>query len=461
MKVSKTTIRKKIFFSHISIILIFLSLTFISFNLCLNFYINKQSKRSLGTAGELIKSSIVNHSNDLNTKQINKNLNQIKSFLDIKYLIIGQDQQLIYPEEKGNEEYNSIKDSLISSISEKQWFKSEKVKNSVFYFNALGKKYQARVFPLKLSNTINYLIVYCDSIKTSKFIETVNILLLIVLILTALIAVLISNNVSKKISNPISQLINYAKKIGDRQYRTEFIECDNKDEVGQLAKTMQLMGQKLFTYDNTMKSFIQNASHELRTPLMSIQGYAEGIKYGVVDEEDKAIDIIIEETKRLSSLVEDLLYLSKVETMQDDIDLEELDLQYIIQSSIERVSGIALKNEKVINFLPNDSNIIIKGDREKLTRVLINILSNCLRYCKKNIDVTLKKEDSNIIIIIQDDGCGFDEQDICNVFNRFYKGKGGNYGLGLTIAKSIIENHGGNITAQNNSNGGAQFIITL
>ncbi|WP_027625695.1 HAMP domain-containing sensor histidine kinase [Clostridium lundense] len=404
---------------------------------------------------------MIKYSNHLNVNQINEDLDQIQSFLDIKYLVIGPEQQLIYPEEKINEEYNSIKNALISSISEKQWFKSEKIKSSDFYFNALGKKYQARVFPLKLSNSVNYLIIYCDLIKTSKFIETVNILLLIILIITAVIAILISNNVSKKISSPISQLINYAKKIGNRQYDAEFIQCDSKDEVGELSHTMHLMVQKLVTYDNTVKSFIQNASHELRTPLMSIQGYAEGIKYGVVDSEAIAIDIIIEETNRLSKLVEDLLYLSKIESIKEHLNFEELDIQYVIQNSIEKVSGIALKNKKAINFLPIKNSIVIKGDQEKLTRAIINILGNCLRYCKKNIDIILKNEDSKIIIIIEDDGCGFDEESICNIFDRFYKGKNGNFGLGLTISKSIIEKHGGNIVAQNITNGGAQFKISF
>ncbi len=136
-------------------------------------------------------------------------------------------------------------------------------------------------------------------------------MLLLILLVTALIASIISNNVSTKISYPIYKLIAYAKKIGERKYDTDF-EKYNDDEIGELANTMNSMAQKLSAYDNTIKTFLQNASHELRTPLMSIQGYAEGIKYGVVDEEEKAIDIIIEESTRLSELVNALLYLSKI-----------------------------------------------------------------------------------------------------------------------------------------------------
>ena len=351
----------------------------------------------------------------------------------------------------------------MSVISEKKGLLSKNSKKSVFYFNASGRKYAAIVYPLKLSNktkNVN-LIVYSDLFKSKGFVNIVNDILLLILVIMAIISVIISNNVSKKISRPISLLSNYAKKIGERQYQTEFTDYDEDDEIGQLAETMQSMTEKLYNYDNTMKGFMQNASHELRTPLMSIQGYAEGIKYGVVDEQDKAVDIIIEESKRLSDLVEDLLYLSKIEAMQDKLNLEEINVEYMIKSSIERINGIAVKDKKAIKFSTKDNSTIIIGDEEKLTRAIINILGNCLRYCSENIEVILKNEGTKTIIIIEDDGPGFEEKDLDNIFERFFKGKGGNYGLGLAITKSIIEKHDGNITAENSTKGGARFIITL
>lgn len=113
----------------------------------------------------------------------------------------------------------------------------------------------------------------------------------------------------------------------------------NDDEIGQLAETMHSMAQKLSAYDNTMKTFMQNASHELRTPLMSIQGYAEGIKYGVVKDQDKAVDIVIEESKRLSQLVEDLLYLSKLDAFQEKMNFEKISAEDMIRSIIEKHDG--------------------------------------------------------------------------------------------------------------------------
>ncbi|MBU3127845.1 HAMP domain-containing histidine kinase [Clostridium tagluense] len=477
MKTSKNTIRKQIFFSHITVITMSLLLTFVSFNLYLNFYVEKQTSKQLIEVAKYIEKSMLEASMDWNDIQkfktasntdknlsiINKDLKNTESFLATNYAIIGANMDLIYPEKRNNEEYTFVQNNIMSIISKKKGLLLEDSKKPVFYFNASERKYVAIVHHLKLSNktkNVN-LVVYSDLFKSKGFIKIVNDILLLILIIMIISSVITSKNVSKKISRIILLLSNYAKKIGERQYSTEFIEYNKNYEIAKFAETMQSMTKKLYTYDRTMKGFMQNASHELRTPLMSIQGYAEGIKYGVVDEQDKAIDIIIEESKRLSNLVEELLYLSKIEVMQCELNLEEINVEYIIKSSIERINGIAIKNKKTIEFTSNDNNIIIIGDEEKLTRAIINILGNCLRYCSENIDVILKNEGSKAIIIIEDDGPGFEEKDLDNIFERFFKGNGGNYGLGLAITKSIIEKHDGNVVAENSTKGGACFIITL
>lgn len=477
MKASKTTIRRKIFFSHITITTISLLLIFLFFNLYLNFYIVRQTRRQLSEAANSIEKSIVETAMELNTVQklgenskndeklliINKNLKSMESFIDVNYSIIGTNMNVIYPDRKNYEEVAFVQNNILPKIKEKKWAVSKNINKTLFYFNDADRKYAAIVRNIKLSNKNNnvHLIVYSDVFKSKGFVKIVNDILLLIVIITAIITILISNSVAKKISRPILLLSNYAKKIGEREYQAEFIKYDSHDEIGRLVETMQAMSEKLYTYDSTMKAFMQNASHELRTPLMSIQGYAEGIKYGVVDEEDKAVDIIIEESKRLSDLVEELLYLSKIEGMQDKLNIEEISVEYMIKSSIDRIKGIAVKDNKTIKFSTNNNNIIIKGDEEKLTRAIINILGNCLRYCRENIEVIVKTEGSKINIIIEDDGPGFEEKDIDKIFERFFKGKSGNYGLGLAITKSIIERHDGKIAAENSIKGGARFTITL
>jgi len=473
---SKKTIRKRIFISHITIIIISLILTLVVFDVSLTIYIRTQNKKQLIIAGDIVKKSMSQNLKNIGIVQqgeenkeltksmskINQTLKQTKSFLDINYALVRNNKKIIYPLEENNQEYSLVQENLIPAIGNKKWVAAETKKNSVFYVDALGTRYAAMIYPVESTSNgkKGYVLIYSDLDKSSRIITVVNIILLSILFITAIITSIISNNVSEKISRPISQLSKYAKEIGEREYDAKVIQYDD-DEVGKLAKSMHSMAQKLSIYDNTMKTFIENASHELRTPLMSIQGYAEGIKYEVVDDKDKAIDIVIEESKRLSQLVEDLLYLSRIDAMQEQMTLERINAEDMIRSCIERVNGIAVRNEKKINFSSNEENIILLGDEEKLTRAIINILGNALRYSKEHIDVILKKESSNVIIILQDDGPGFEEEEIPNIFNRFYKGKGGNHGLGLAITKSIIEKHDGSIRPENKINGGACFKIAL
>jgi signal transduction histidine kinase len=439
--------------------------------------VRRQTRTQLISAAELIKKSMNTELFGSNIMQsegkedreliksllkINKILKQTESFLDIDYAMVGKKNNLIYPKDSSSENYELLVNQIMPVLSKKHLKMSEQNKNVIIYFRVSDVKYSAIVHQIKTEsgNSVGYLLLYSDLNKSNKLIVTVNIILLSILILTAIIALVISSTVAKKISKPIVFLSQYAKRIGEREYKAEFLKHDD-DEIGELAETMQGMAEKLSAYDSTMKSFFQNASHELRTPLMSIQGYAEGIKYGVVEDNESATEIIIEESKRLSNLVDDLLYLSKIDSFQECINIEEIDVEDLLKSSIERINGIAVKNKKYIKLSVVTKDIKLQGDEEKLTRALINILGNCLRYARKEIEVIIDKEGSKIKILIRDDGVGFEEASLEKVFHRFFKGQGGNFGLGLAITKSIIEKHNGKIIAGNNADVGAYFEIYI
>lgn len=232
------------------------------------------------------------------------------------------------------------------------------------------------------------------------------------------------------------------------------------DELKNLVDNINIMSEKLEMYDKAQKTFLQNASHEFRTPIMSIQSYAEGIKYDVVDGKSAA-DIIIDESKRLTHLVEDLLYLSRLESIEESYRYDNLDFNDLINTCVKRMNAIAFKyNIKIVTH-NIDKNVCIYTDEEKLSRAIINVMSNCTRYAKSTITITSKiSENSKVKIEIEDDGPGFDKNELPNVFERFYKGKKGNFGLGLSISKNIIEKLNGKITASN-SESGALFTIEL
>jgi len=476
VKKYKKTIKNSIFFSHITIIIISLLLTAIVFNLCLTVYIRKQTKTQLITAAGLVQKSLSLDMLDLNLRQdaksddremmgtvlkVSRILKQADFFLDINYAFVGKDQKLIYAL-YSKEDFALLNQEILPALNKARKASPNLKQDKVLYFRASGKQYAAIISPLKLESgkTPIQLLIYSDLAKRDRLVMVVNAILFSILLITAIIAFILSNVLSKKISRPISQLSGFAKQIGERNYDA-LIEKYDDDEIGQLAETMKTMADELCAYDNKIKTFLQNASHELRTPLMSIQGYAEGIKYGVVDNQNGAVDIIIEESKRLSNLVEELLYLSKIDAIKDTMNFENISAEDLIRSCIEKVNGIAVNMKKNITFSNRDENVPLFADEEKLSRAVINVLANCLRYAKSFVEIVLEKRNNEVVIIIRDDGPGFEEKDLPNIFERFYKGKGGNYGLGLTISKTIIEKHLGSISAGNDAKGGACFNITI
>ncbi|MCL6479717.1 MAG: HAMP domain-containing histidine kinase [Peptococcaceae bacterium] len=209
-----------------------------------------------------------------------------------------------------------------------------------------------------------------------------------------------------------------------------------------------------------LKTLLQNASHELKTSLMSIQSYAEGIKHNVVDS-ITAVNIIIDETRRMTCLVEDLLCLSRLDKIDEHYHFSNVSINELINNCIKRVSGIALRsNKRIITSILNE-DIEINADEERLSRAIINIISNCIRYASNVIRIVVRSTENNKVeIIISDDGPGFDENDLPYIFERFYKGKKGNSGIGLAVSKSIIEKHNGKIIAGNTASG-AMIIIEL
>lgn len=265
----------------------------------------------------------------------------------------------------------------------------------------------------------------------------------------------------KSITGPVS-LLN--KKISDFNVGSPIYlpSINTGDEIEKLDESFVKMAKRIKAYDARQKEFFQNTSHELKTPLMSIQGYAEGIREGVFDEAemDEAVDVIISECQRVKKTVDSITYLTKLENVVLNFDFQEHNLIEIIEHAMVSVKSLA-KEKEIEMTLHGETEVRGHFDAEKIQRALINILSNDIRYAKNMISISVKVKDDWINIIISDDGKGFSEEEEKKVFDRFYKGEGGNTGLGLSIVKAIISGHNGTVIAYNGIKKGAVFDIKI
>lgn len=206
------------------------------------------------------------------------------------------------------------------------------------------------------------------------------------------------------------------------------------------------------------QTFFQNASHELKTPLMAIQGYAEGIQAGVTDT-GSAAEVILEESDRMTELVDELLDISKIDMGRQQLTLSKMDIRELLYDSIRAVEPTAAGGIAIVPDFP-ETPVIVNCDDTRLRRAITNILSNGIRYARSELRLTCRTDKRHVTIRIQDDGDGIAEEDLPHIFDRFYMGKSGKSGIGLALTKEIIHLHKGTIRAYNGDSG-AVFEISI
>lgn len=389
---------------------------------------------------------------------LDRSIKEPLSVLNANYLLLDGSKEVINPLPK---EYSNTSEELLNKITGEVMELKDMDSSNYLDFNLAGIEYIAIVMPVSEKNTfgLGWIVIYSSLQQINRLQTAINMILLSILVVSALITVLFSSMISKKVSTPFSSLNQHIRDIAEIKFGRK-IQVPVYDELQELVSNFNIMSEKLETYDKAQKTFLQNASHEFRTPLMSIQSYAEGIKYGVTDGAASA-NVIIDESKRLTQLVENLLYLSRLDAIEESYCLNELDLNELIRGCVERMSVIAAKSNISIEMSLPEKEVKITADEEKVARAINNIISNCIRYAASMVKVSAGLvEEGSVRLLISDDGPGFDSNELPNIFERFYKGAKGNFGLGLAISKNVIEKHNGRIKACD-SGAGAVFQIDL
>ncbi|MBR7796204.1 MAG: sensor histidine kinase [Bacillota bacterium] len=285
--------------------------------------------------------------------------------------------------------------------------------------------------------------------------------LLIVFLIGGVAATIISYFFTRKLVTPLSQLKRQLKKIEKRQFDS-MDRINATGEIKEVEQSVYEMANELQRYINSQQTFFQNASHELKTPLMTIQGYAEGIRDKIFDEKEEAkgLEVMVSEVNRLKKIINEMILLAKLDSEPDVYNPEKLQLSQIMEQVVDR--ALPLVSEKGIELEHAiDGSPELYADGEKLLRALVNLAFNGIRHSKSLVRLTITKQNKKVVIMIEDDGDGVPEELIPHIFHRFVKGKGGETGLGLAIARAIIEQSGGKITVARSELGGAKFKIVF
>ena len=303
-------------------------------------------------------------------------------------------------------------------------------------------------------------------ILNENTIENVMVLPIMTLIASIIIGVIVSACSSRIVLKNVREFITATDKLSKGDFSAR-LNIKRPPEFKVLSKNFNKMAEELGGIEVLRTDFINNFSHEFKTPIISIKGFAEILKDDELPKEEKNeyLDIIIEESKRLTSLATNVLNLSKIETQVILKDIQRFNMgEQIRQSILLLDSKFESKN---ILLDVNIQDCYINGNKEMINQVWVNLLDNAIKFNNKNgmVSINMKREENNILITIIDTGVGINKEAINKIFDKFYQedtshATNGN-GLGLSIVKKIIELHGGTIQCDSIVSKGTKFTVTI
>lgn len=290
------------------------------------------------------------------------------------------------------------------------------------------------------------------------------------MLISMAIAVVLLYFISQRISKPIKEINKITKVIASGEFDKR-VSIISKDEIGQLAVSFNHMAEELDKLEEMRKGFIADVSHELRTPLTLIKGYVKGLMDMELSEETRIeyLDIIYREIGRLTELINNLLDLSRMESGKSILNMDKLDINELIRRTIVYYSNRL--EEKDINVearFKHDPTYVI-ADKESISQVISNLVDNAIKFMNNggNLVIETDIKGDKALISIKDTGIGIPENEVNNIWQRFYKGdksrsrqiKG--TGLGLSIVKEIIKSHNEQIWVSSKPGEGTVFKFTL
>jgi len=310
--------------------------------------------------------------------------------------------------------------------------------------------------------------------------------------MTILISAVIVSYVSRRFTYPILELNDIAKRMSNLDFSQKYRITDVGDEINNLGKSINAMSTTLektikqlrktnlelekdieekSKIDEMRKSFISDVSHELKTPITSIMGYADTLLEGEYDKEtqDKFLNVIATEARRMAKLVTDLLTLSRYDNNKKSTQKELFDLGDLVKKCQDKLAIEIKKKEHIVNSFVTADVPPVYADKYDIERVVLNILTNSIKYTPNGgeIKIYVGFVYNDAYIKIFDNGIGIPEEDLTRIFERFYRvdkartREMGGTGLGLSIAKEILDKNGGSIDIKSVVGQGTEVVIKI
>jgi signal transduction histidine kinase len=271
------------------------------------------------------------------------------------------------------------------------------------------------------------------------------------------VAFLLSFLLTRRVLQPLSQMSNITRDIAAGNFHAR-VEVVTRDEVGQLGLAFNRMADSLERIEQLRKNMVADVAHELRTPLTNLRGYLEALNDKVIEPSPQTLKMLQEENLRLVHLVDSLQQLARADAARAYLKREKLDPAAELQQILALYNADFVEKNITVTTRCEDG-ITLPADRDKLLQALRNLLENSYKYTPENgfVEITVSKRTEEVEIRFSNSGPGIDKDDLPFIFERFFRADrsrsrdAGGAGIGLSIAKELIEAHGGRVGAESSA----------
>lgn len=306
-----------------------------------------------------------------------------------------------------------------------------------------------------------------DILESCNGLLNISYIIMVVLFLLSLIILIFFTEL---VYVPIRKITYATEQYASGNMHYQF-QVDSEDEIGYLAGCLNYMASQIAGAEDDQKKFVANISHDFRSPLTSIRGYLDAMIDGTIPPEmhEKYLNILLNETERLTKLTNSLLTLNNLNTKGMLLDRTDFDINQIIRGTAASFEGSCRQKSIVIELILTDDEMYVNADMDKIQRVLYNLLDNAIKFSHHDsvikVETSVKK--NKLFISVKDTGIGIPKEDLKMIWDRFYKSdlsrgkdKKGT-GLGLSIVKEIINSHEEHINVISTEGAGSEFIFSL
>jgi signal transduction histidine kinase len=300
-----------------------------------------------------------------------------------------------------------------------------------------------------------------------QFLKSLNTILIVIGLFSLFFSFILGTFLAKRLSSPILKTVSVAKEISDGDYAVRIKESSNTKELEELVFAINHLADSLGKQEALRKQLTADVAHELRTPLTSVGTHLEAMIEGVWEPTTERLQSCHDEILRIGKIIQDLERLAKVESENIKLEKSRINITEAVDQALNSLAPEIRK--KNLHVVTTGVGSDIEADLNRITQVLINLISNAVKYTPEDgmIAVHLSESDADLRIQVKDNGIGIGQEDQPFIFERFYRADKsrnrmtGGTGIGLAIVKSIVDAHGGTVEVESQLNEGSCFTITL